>query len=257
MLTTLEPTALAYVQAHALLGAIPELIRRVPAAASILATDPRPTSIAFRVHGGPTVTLAFADGQATLVPDRGRATIVLPFASPAAFSKVIAGEAQPIPVSGFHRVGFLLKVFAPLSEQLESTLRPSRTSLEDPQFRRTSTILTLYVACAAVAQLANHDPAGRVSALNTPDGDVSVEAGDDVAYTLRVRDHRMLFLPAASPSPRAALRFADLDAAARVLSGEASALASVCAGALSMRGMLSMVDNVSRLLDRAGQYLAD
>lgn len=255
MLTTLEPRALAYVQMYALLGAVPELIRQVPEARAIAARDPRPASISFLVHGGPTATLDFAGGQASMEPNRGRGTIVLPFPSPGAFSKVIEGRAQPIPISGFHRIGFLLKVFAPLTEQLGSTLRPSQKALEDDDFRRTSTILTLYVACAAVAQVANHDRAGQVSIGNTPDGDISVEIGDDVAYTLRVQNHQMTFLPTPSPAPRAGMRFADLDVAAGVLSGESSAMACVCAGTLAMRGMLSMVDNMSRLLERAGLYL--
>lgn len=240
-----------------MLGSIPELCRQVPAARDLLAADPRPTTIGFAVRGGPHAVLAFRDGEARLVPDRTAATVVLPFTGPAALNKVVAGTAQPVPVSGFHRIGFLLHVFAPLTALLETYLRPSSDDLTDEGFARTSTILTLYVACAAVAQLANEDRSGRYSAANMPDGDVAVEVGDEVAYTLRVADHRMTFLPQRSPDPRAGMRFADLETAGRVLSGQASAMACICAGTLAMRGTLSMVDNVSRILDRAGQYLGD
>jgi hypothetical protein len=255
MLTTLEPQARAQVQLHALLGALPELVRLSPQAASIVAADPKPTSIGFAVRGGPHGVLAFADGGVEYRPDQTSATIRLPFATPEAFSKVIDGQAQPIPVTGLHRIGFLLKVFAPLSEELERVLRPTPAALQDPEFAKASTILTLYVACAAVAQLANHDTSGRYSAHNTPDGDIAVEVGDELAYTLRVADHTMTFIPEPSPRPRAAMHFADFDIAAKVLSGEASAMACICAGTLSMRGMLNMVDNLNRILDRAGQYL--
>lgn len=255
MLTTLEPTAKAYVQLHALLGAIPELIRQSPQAAKIAATDPKPTSIGFAVRGGPHGLLSFANGAATYTPGRSDGTIRLPFTSPAAFSKVIDGLAQPVPVTGFHRIGFLMKVFAPLTAELERYLKPTPEAMSDPAFRKASTTLTLYVAAGAVAQLANEDSAGRYSAANTPDGDIAVEVGDELAYTVRVADHRMSFLPEASPSPRAAMTFANFDVAAGILSGEASAMACICAGTLGMRGMLSMVDNINRILDRAGQYL--
>jgi hypothetical protein len=257
MLTTLDPRAAAYVNLHAVLGAIPELVARVPAARQIVATDPRATTLGFAVRGGPRAVLAFKDGQARLVPDRAASTVLLPFVSPAAFNAVIAGTAQPVPVSGFHRIGFLLHVFAPLTELLTRYLRPSAEDLADGEFARTSTVLTLFVACAAVAQLANEDRSGRYSADHMPDGDVAVEVGDELGYTLRVRDHRMTFVPQPSPSPRAGMRFESLDLAGRVLSGQASAMACVCAGTLAMRGTLSMVDNVSRILDRAGQYLGE
>jgi hypothetical protein len=136
-------------------------------------------------------------------------------------------------------------------------LRPTEQDLADAELVRTSTILTLHVACAAVAQLANEDRSGRFSASHMPDGDVAVEVGDELGYTLRVRDHRMTFVPEPSPGPRAGMRFESLELAGRVLSGQASALACVCDGSLAMRGTLSMVDNVSRILDRAGQYLGE
>lgn len=257
MLTDTDPRAAAYVNLYAVLGTLPELVRRVPAARDLLAADPRPVSLAFVVAGGPRGVLAFRDGEVRVVPDRALGTIVLPFASPAAFNKVIAGQAQPVPVSGFHRIGFLLKVFAPLTDLLTRYLRPAPDDLVDPEFRATSTALTLHVAAAAAAQLANEDRAGRFSAHHTVDGDVALEVGDELAYTLQVRDHRMTFVPEPSPSPRAALAFADLDTAGALLSGQVSALACLGDGRMAVRGTISMVDNVNRILDRAGQYLGE
>jgi hypothetical protein len=257
MLTETEPRAAAYVNLYAVLGAIPELCRRVPEARELLARDPRPVSIAFVVRNGPRGVLAFRDGEVRLVPDRATGTVVMPFVGPEAFNKVVEGTAQPVPVSGFHRITFLTKVFAPLTELLARYLKPSAEDLADEQFRETSTALTLHVAAAAVAQLANEDRSGRFSAHLIPDGDVALEVTGSFAYTLRVLDHRMTFLPEESPQPRAAMTFADLDVAGRLLTGEASALACICDGSIAMRGTISVVDNVSRILDRVGQYLGE
>lgn len=256
MLTTIDPDVAARVNLNAVLGAIPELVARVPAARELALSDPRRTSISFSVRGGARGTLGFDAGVAVYLPDRTRATVRIPFASAAAFNKVIAGDAQPVPVTGFHRIGFLLHVFAPLSAMLESYLRPSDEAMQDPAFRETSTILTLFVAAAASAQVANWDESGRFSAGLIPDGDIAIEVGDELAYTLRVAGHRMAFLPEPSPRPRAAMRFADLDTVAGVLSGSLSAMACICDGRIAMRGMINMVDNANRILDRVGQYLA-
>ncbi len=257
MLTETDPRAAAYVNLYAVLGALPELCRRVPEARALLDADPRPTTLGFAVRGGPSAVLAFRDGEVHLVPDRVAATIVLPFVGPAAFNRVIDGTAQPVPVSGFHRIGFLLHVFAPLTEILTRYLKPSAEDLADPVFRATSTVLTLHVAAAAVAQLANEDASGRFSAHLVPDGDVVLEVRDTLTYTLQVRGHRMTFRPEPSPHPRAAMTFADLDVAGRLLGGQVSAMACICDGSIAMRGTVSMVDNVNRILDRVGQYLGE
>lgn len=257
MLTETEPRAAAYVNLYAVLGALPELCRRVPEAREILARDPRPVTIAFVVRGGPHGVLSFRDGAVEVRPERSTATVVMPFTGPAAFNKVVDGTAQPIPVSGFHRIRFLTGVFAPLTTLLARYLKPSAEDLADPVFRETSTALTLHVATAAVAQLANEDRSGRFSAHLIPDGDVALEVTGSLDYTLRVLDHRMTFLPEASPQPRAAMTFADLGVAGRLLAGEASAMACICDGTIAMRGTVSMVDNVNRILDRVGQYLGE
>lgn len=255
MLTDTDPRAAAYVNLHAVLGALPELVRRVPQARALLAQDPRPVSIAFVVRGGPRGVLAFRAGAVRVVPDRAVGTIVLPFASPAAFNRVIDGGAQPVPVSGFHRVPFLLHVFAPLTELLSRYLRPAPEDLADPAFRATSTALTLHVAVAAAAQLGNEDRSGRFSAHLIGDGDVALEVTGELAYTLRARDHRLTFVPHPSPAPRAALTFADLDTAGALLAGRVSAMTCLGDGRMAMRGTVSMVDNVNRILDRVGHYL--
>lgn len=256
MLTDIDPTVRAYVNLNAVIGAIPELVARVPKAREIALSDPKYTSLSFSVHGGPKGALAFEEGVAAYLPDHTAATIRLPFLSSTAFNKVIDGEAQPIPVTGFHRIPFLLQVFAPLAALLETYLRPTPDALEDTDFRETSAILTLFVAAAACAQIANQDSSGRFSAALIPDGDVAIEVGDDLAYTLRVADHRMAFIPEKSPDPRAAMHFFDLETVSGVLSGNLSAMACICDGRIAMRGMINMVDNTNRILDRVGQYLA-
>jgi hypothetical protein len=52
------------------------------------------------------------------------------------------------------------------------------------------------------------------------------------------------------------MEFADLNAAGRLLRGEESGMAAICGGSVRMYGMVSMIDNINRILDRVSQYLA-
>jgi hypothetical protein len=258
MLTELEPRVSAHINLFAVLGALSVLAERTDEAKAILATVDKPTTVIVKVRGIPDGTYTFsADG---VVPGRanGVRKVTLAFTSPAHFNKMIDGKAQPIPLAGPGGLKFLTGAFAKLADLLSVYLKPTDEALQDPEFLKTSTILTLHVAAAAIAQVANEDRSGRFSAISIPDGDIALEVGDDIDLRLRALDHRLVFDPSTPTTPpRAALRFADLDTAGDILSGRASALGSICDGTLGMRGFIPMVDNVSRILDRVGHYLGE
>ena len=258
MLTDLDPRVRAHINLFAVLGALSVLAERTDEAKAILATVDKPTAVIVRVRGLPYGAYTFsADGVVPKVADGAR-KVTLAFTSPAHFNKMIDGKAQPIPIAGPGGLKFLTGAFTKLADLLGTYLKPTDEALEDPAFSTTSTILTLHVAVAAIAQVANEDRSGRFSAASIPDGDIALEVGDDIDLRLHALDHRLTFDPRIPTAPpRAALRFADLDTAGDILSGRASALGSICDGTLGMRGFIPMVDNVSRILDRVGHYLGE
>jgi hypothetical protein len=258
MLTDTDPRVLAHINLFAVLGALSVLADRTEEAKAILATVDRPTAVIVKVRGLPDGAYTFsADGVVPGVADGAR-KVTLAFTSPAHFNKMIDGKAQPIPIAGPGGLKFLTGSFSKLADLLGAYLKPSQDALKDPAFATTSTILTLHVAVAAIAQVANEDRAGRFSAASIPDGDIALEVGDQIDLRLHALDHRLVFDPGAPTTPaRAALRFADLDTAGDILSGRASALGAICDGTLGMRGFIPMVDNVSRILDRVGHYLGE
>ncbi|WP_062464661.1 hypothetical protein [Demequina soli] len=257
MLTDTDPRVLAHINLFAVLGALPELARLAPEARPILARVDRPTVVRLRVRGLPERSLRFtADGITEEDGDGRDVTLVL--RSAAHLNAMIDGTAQPLPLTGPGGLRFLTRVFAPLAELLGRYLRPSDEDLADPDRRDACAVLTLHVAVAAIAQVANTDRSGRYSARLIPDGQIGVEVGDTIDLRLHARDHALTFdrTPASSPA-RAALTFRDLDVAGDVLAGRASALACLCDGRMAMRGFIPMIDNVSRILDRVGHYLGD
>ncbi len=52
------------------------------------------------------------------------------------------------------------------------------------------------------------------------------------------------------------MTFSDLEITGQLLNGKISAMACICNGSIAMRGMVNMIDNMNRILDRVGQYLS-
>ncbi|WP_062517223.1 hypothetical protein [Demequina gelatinilytica] len=256
MLTDTDPGVLARVNMHAVLGALPVLAERAPEAPPLLARIDRPTVLRLRVPGLPGHALRFDTDGIEAGERGGERVVTLMLRSPAHLNAMVEGDAQPIPVAGPAGLRFLTQVFAPLADLLGRYLKPSDADLEDAAFRGVSALLTLHVAIAAVAQVANADRAGRFSASHIPDGQIGVEVGDGIDLRLDARDSVLTFdaSPASSPA-RAVLAFRDLDVAGDVLAGRTSALSCIGDGSMAMRGFIPMIDNVSRILDRVGCYL--
>ena len=154
-------------------------------------------------------------------------------------------------------------LMAPLTVFRKSTIR-SRTSLSDFSLNQLRGICedgswrvtTLYTVAGAISALANTDPISRISAGNTPDGEISVGIRDTVSVTILVKDHVFATVDRVSAAPRAVMEFADIDLANGLFRGEVSTINELCKGRIRLAGMISMIDNVNRILDRVSVYLA-
>lgn len=255
MLTETDSRTLAYVNLFAVLGTLENLCELVPEAKALLKGKP-PVSIGFAVKGGPSATLAFADGNCRITEGCGNCMIRLPFSSCDKFNGMIDGTVTPVPSKGFTKLSFLTKTFVPLTELLTKYLKPSKEDLADSGFREINTKLTLYTAAAAAAQIGNVDKSGRFSAGLMPDGDIAIDVRDVMGVTVNVKDHHLTTIKKPCEKPRASMVFSDLEIANKLLNGEVSSMACICNGSIEMHGMLNMIDNLNRILDRVGQYLS-
>ena len=140
--------------------------------------------------------------------------------------------------------------------RLTELLRPSQEALKDRAFFEESTVLTLYTIAGAISALANTDSISKVSADYTVDGDISLGIKGSAQVTLRVKDHHFTTIKAPCPNPRAIMEFATIDLAAGLFAGKVSTINEMCKGTIYLRGMISMLDNVNRILDRVSVYLA-
>ena len=224
-------------------------------AGSIL-TNKKPISIGFDVKDGPKATLTFNNGKCRMEQGCAKCDVKLPFSSCEKFNGLIDGTVTPIPSKGFQHIKFLLNDFTKLTDLLNKYMRPDPADLEDPDFFRISTSLLLYTITVAIAQIGNNDEIGKFSADHMVDGEIAFSIKNGPATTIRVKNHRLLGIKKPSESPRAIMEFASIELARDLFDGKVNAIACVGSGDIVMRGMISMLDNLNRILDRVALYLA-
>ncbi|MDR0884263.1 MAG: hypothetical protein LBN05_06640 [Oscillospiraceae bacterium] len=251
-----DTKTLAYINLFAVLGTIENLCEIVPEATELAQTR-KPIAIGFDVKDGPAATLTFAEGKVRLDQGiLGKTNAVMRFSSPEKFNAMIDGANPPINLGVALNAGFLTKQFTELTKVLESYMRPEPEKLADKKFFEQSTTLMFYTIATALSQIANNDEIGKFSAAHTPDGEIGFNIVNGPSATLRVKDGRFLTIKKKSENPRAVMEFESIELARDLFDNKVNALGCIGTGRIAMTGMISMLDNLNRLLDRVALYLA-
>ena len=251
----MDQTTLAYVNLYGVLGALPRLCELDPAAKQ-LAQVKKTFKLGFKVKGGPAATLSFENGFCTMTEGAEVCDMRLSFASPEKFNGMINGTVTPFPLKGLHHVLFLLRRFTKLTDILTKYLKAEPRALEDERFFAVSTELMFSVIAQSLAQIGNHDKIGTFSASNILDGDIELSIEGGPAATIRVKDHVLTTTLEKPENPRAVMHFSSMRLARQLFDGQVNAVACIGRGEIEMRGMISMIDNVNRILDRVAVYLS-
>ena len=262
-----DERTLAYINMYGILGCLEDLCNFSEEARKLACPGKRTNAISFTVKDGPSMTLRFADGACKVEPGDNKCDIRLPFSSCEKFNGMINGTVTPFPSKGFTRIGFLTKNFTGLTKILESYLRANVDDLSQQKqcahndFFEASTIIMFHLISRAVSQIGNYDKIGRFSASNIVDGTVVLSIGGKIQAAITIKDNAQLKRRVLSTSREipekyhAIMEFSDLKLARDVFDGKVSTLGCVGNGLISMRGNLSMLDNINRILDRVALYL--
>jgi len=251
-----EARALAYVNMYGVLGALENLCDMDEKAKEILQGMKKPVALCFSVKNGPCCTFRFTQEGCKMTEGEEGCSCKMSFASPEAFNNLIDNSKPGIPSKNPIQVlAFLLGPFTALTNRLNAILRPAAEDMKDRTFFEKSTTLTLYTVAGAISALANEDSISRISADYTVDGDISLGIKDVAYVTVRVKDKHFTTIKQRCENPRAIMEFADLDLAAGLFAGTVSTINEMCKGTIYLRGMISMLDNVNRILDRVSVYL--
>ncbi len=250
----MDSTVLARCNLFAVLKGMEYLAEHDPVSAGLI--EGRELSIQFIIARGPRGCLAFSGGRAEMKRGKHKSSIVLYFNSPEHFNKMIAGEANPVPLKGFTRLGFLTGPFMKLADRLDYYLRPTEALLKDPAYFRMNTELTAYTAFFALAEIGNHDSKGRLSAAHMPDGVLQVLVEKGIGVQIHVKRGKLSCVKGHHEDPRAILSFRDLDSAHRVLNGNLDTFTGLGSGEMAMKGFIPMLDHMNPILDLVPLYLS-
>lgn len=254
-----DARTLSFINLYAILGgALPELCRQVPQARELIAGYN--IRLGFVVKGGPAAVLIFRDGEVVLEPGEGKCDIRLPFRSPEKFNGMMEGTVTPFPSHGFTKLGFLTGPFVRLTNCLTRYLKPTADDLKQDDFFRAGTIVMFQLIMGAVAQIGNEDRIGRNSASYIVDGNIRMaitEQGQVVtAAHIAAKDHHLRAIATDTENVMSEMEFEGVRNARALFDGEASSFTMICDRKLRMRGMISQLDNINRILDRVALYLA-
>ncbi len=255
MQNLMDTKTLAYINMYAILGTLENLCDKVPEASALL-QGKKPISIGFEVKNGPSATLYFKNGKCRMEQGCGACDIKLPFSSCEKFNGLIDGTVTPIPSKGFTHIGFLLKTFVGLTDMLTKYLRASEEDLKDPVFFNNSTELMLYTIGVAISQIGNNDEIGKFSASHIEDGSVLLGVKNGPAIEIICKDHRLITVKKAPKTYRSAMVFESIETARALFDGNVNSLACIGTGKIEMHGLVSMLDNINRILDRVALYIA-
>ena len=251
-----EAKAMAYVNMYGVLGALENLCSIDEKAKEVLAGLKKPVALCLSVKDGPCRTFHFSQEGCLATEGEEGCTCKMTFSAPEKFNALIDESKPGLPAKNPIQVlTFLLGPFTKLTNRLTELLRPSQEAMTERGFFEESTILTLYTIAGAISALANHDSISQISANYTVDGEISLGIKDSAKVTILVKNNHFTTIKAPSENPRAIMEFATIDLAHDLFTGQASTINEMCKGTIYLRGMISMLDNVNRILDRVSVYL--
>lgn len=250
----MDEKTLAYINLFAVLGGLSKLCELDGDCQKLI--EGRDVAIGITVKEGPEGTIRFHDGVCDVMPGVDKCDIKLPFSSCKKFNGLIDGTVTPIPSKGFTKIGFLLKQFTRLTDKLTAYLRPDPEALKDEEFFTVSTTIMFHLILDAVAQIGNVDKIGKASASYIVDGDVRVAIEGGPEGAIHARGHALTAVHAPVEHPTSYMVFSSMRDARDLFDGKVNAVVCVGLGKVRIGGMISMVDNVNRILDRVSLYLA-
>lgn len=251
-----EAKAMAYVNMYGVLATLENLCEIDDEAKAVTTALKKPVSLCFDVTNGPCCTFNFSKNGCKMTEGSKGCTCKMNFSSPEKFNALIDDSKPGIPVKNIAQVlSFLLGPFTKLTDRLTKLLMPSEEDMKNRAFFEESTILTFYTIAGALSALANSDSISMFTAKGTVDGAVLMGIKDVCYATINVKDHEFTTVKEKKENPRAIMEFSDIDLANGLFNGTVSTIAELCKGNIYMAGMISMVDNLNRILDRVAAYL--
>lgn len=250
----MDPEILCRLHLKAVVPRIADLCR-----AKASATDgAKPFTLRLSVLGGPSQGLFLDAGESRPASEDEPSDVLLAFLSPSQLNSLFTnqGLAVPLPLKGFWRVS-ALRQFAAWAKELEKTLKPQPAALERQDDLELYVRLSLYIALAATAELAGHEPYSASKAGKLPDGlvEFSVAGTDIAAWILKKGGSFTSGTGKAPQTPDATLVLDSLETARKLVEDRLDTLAAVGLGEVRISGLIPLIDGLGLVMERVALYL--
>lgn len=248
-------STLAALNLQAVLPNLEDLVRHDPSAAAIAAK--RNICIQFIVRKGPAAYVEFKNGACTVGNGRrAAADVKLFFTSCRHVNRMFKNQANPIPLKGLTKLGYLTKEFTKITQRMEHFLTPDDKLLAQADYMALNTLLTLNTAARATCVLVEEDAAAKSVAANMPDGAVTLRIlPDGPAASLSFKNRRATMAVGEAEKPMAIMLMKDLKTANDLLNQKLDPFAAIALGDIVIRGQTPMIDCLDLILDRIPHYL--
>lgn len=215
-------------------------------------------SIQFLVKNGPSAWVKFVSetcqvGQGKL---KG-ANVKLWFKSPEHLNKMFDGDANPIPLKGFTKLGFLTKDFPKITDKLEYYLKPEEVENPSEEYIAINTRFTLTVAAFALSEIAKYNKKAKITASHIPNGKIQLRVlPNDPAIYLTVKDGVISATKGTTENPDAIMEMKNMQTANDFLNGKSNPFLAIASGDVIIWGITSMLDNLSLILAKVQKYVS-
>ncbi len=240
---------------QAVLPNLEDLVRHDPSAAALAAK--RDICIQFLVRNGPAAHVAFKNGACTVGGGkRNDVDVKLFFTSCRHLNRMFQNQANPIPLKGLTKLGYLTKEFTQITQRMEYFLTPDDERLAQPDYMALNTLLTMNTAARAICVLVEGDPAAKNVAAGMPDGTIMLKVlPDGPAAAIDFQRRRATMIAGEADNPMAVMLMKDLKTANELLNEKLDAFSAIALGDIMIRGQTPMIDCLDLILDRIPHYL--
>lgn len=252
-----KETVMARINLFGVLRSVQELVTLDSRSRSLI--EDCNLTVEFVVRGGTRGALSFRDGNCEFIEGKAsKVDIRLYFTSPGHLNRMVDGNANPIPLKGLTKIGFLTGAFTSLTDRLSYFLRPEAGALDDPEYFNINTRLTAFVAFHSLSEVGNWDEIGRMNAAHIPDGvlQLKVEEEGGPAMAITASGGQLSTSVGIHPDHRCLMWFKDLESLADVLNGEVESYTVFAQGRGGVRGYIPMADKVNPILGLLPGYLS-
>ena len=215
-------------------------------------------SIQFKVKNGQKAWIKFENGNCEVGQGNLKNPgVVLWFSSPAHLNKMFDGVANPIPLKGFTKLGFLQKEFTQITEKLAYYLKPEEVENPTEEYVKINTRFTLTVAAFALSEIAKYDKKAALTAGHIPNGKIQLTVlPDGPSVYLNIENGTISAEKGTTENPDAILQMKDVKTANDFLNGKSNPFKAIAGGEVMIWGQTPMLDNLNLILDKVQHYIS-